>query len=128
MNGMRLSPAEKAIFDVLDATADHHDMNATHTDIQLLARAVAHTARDVARDQHPQPPDGITPPDVLLLRLVADGLNDTEIGYLLGITPSAARSRVSRLQRRFGAASRVRLVALAFETGTLAGAPGEVAL
>jgi DNA-binding NarL/FixJ family response regulator len=125
---LKLSPAETRIYDVLNETADHHDMPLTHTHLQLQARALGHAARDVARGQHPQPPDGITPPDVLLLRLVADGLNDTEIGYLLGITPSAARSRVSRLQRRFGAASRVRLVALAFETGTLAGAPGEVAL
>lgn len=53
----------------------------------------------------------------LIIRLIADGLTDHEIGRRLGITESTVRGLVLRIRAQYRAASRAHLVALAMRAG-----------
>jgi len=69
-----------------------------------------------------RPPD-TTPLDALterereVLRLVAQGLTNTEIAAALHLSPLTAKTHVSRIIAKLGARDRVHLVVVAYETG-----------
>ncbi len=55
----------------------------------------------------------------LIVRLVADGLTDREIGRRLAIAESTVRGLVVRIRAQYGATNRAHLVALAMRAGDL---------
>ncbi len=73
------------------------------------------------RSAEPPPPTGA--PDCLserergVLRLVARGLNNTEIAETLGLSPLTAKTHVSRIMGKLGARDRAQLVIVAYESG-----------
>jgi DNA-binding NarL/FixJ family response regulator len=52
-----------------------------------------------------------------VLTLLARGLNNTEIGEALGLSPLTAKTHVSRIMGKVGARDRAQLVILAYESG-----------
>ncbi|MFI9149572.1 response regulator [Streptomyces sp. NPDC053367] len=59
-----------------------------------------------------------------VLTLVARGLNNTEIGEALGLSPLTAKTHVSRIMGKLGARDRAQLVIVAYESGLVT--PGTV--
>jgi DNA-binding CsgD family transcriptional regulator len=59
-----------------------------------------------------------------LVRLVADGLGNDEIGVALGIGSKAVETHLSRIFERFGVSSRAELAARAVREGWLDVPPG----
>lgn len=54
-----------------------------------------------------------------VLRLVADGLSNAEIGTVIHVAPSTAKARVSRVLTKLGARTRAEAVAIAARSGAL---------
>lgn len=52
-----------------------------------------------------------------MLRLVAEGLTNDEIGARLYLSPLTAKTHVSRIMQKLSARDRVRLVIVAYESG-----------
>jgi DNA-binding NarL/FixJ family response regulator len=71
-------------------------------------------------------PAGVTDREREVLRLVAEGLSNNEIGARLHITPGTAKTHVGHLLTKLGARDRVHLVIFAFRTG-LAGRDQSIA-
>lgn len=59
----------------------------------------------------------LTEREVEVLRLVAEGLTNDEIGARLHLSPLTAKTHVSRIMQKLHARDRVRLVVLAYESG-----------
>ncbi len=59
-----------------------------------------------------------------VLTLVARGLNNTEIGEALGLSPLTAKTHVSRIMGKLGARDRAQLVIVAYESGLVS--PGSM--
>lgn len=55
--------------------------------------------------------------DLELLKLVSQGLSNTEIAEQLGLSPATVKSYISRLLSRLGARDRAQLVILAYKNG-----------
>lgn len=55
--------------------------------------------------------------DLELLKLVSQGLSNTEIAERLGLSPATVKSYISRLLSRLGARDRAQLVILAYKNG-----------
>jgi DNA-binding NarL/FixJ family response regulator len=64
--------------------------------------------------------EALTDRERQVLRHVAEGLTNAEIGTRLHITPGTAKTHVARLLMKLGARDRVQLVILAFRTGLVA--------
>lgn len=62
----------------------------------------------------------LTGREVDVLRLVAQGLTNDEIGARLFLSPLTAKTHVSRIMQKLHARDRVRLVVLAYESGLVA--------
>lgn len=62
----------------------------------------------------------LTEREVDVLRLVAEGLTNEEIGARLHLSPLTAKTHVSRIMQKLHARDRVRLVVLAYESGIVA--------
>lgn len=62
----------------------------------------------------------LTEREVDVLRLVAQGLTNDEIGARLFLSPLTAKTHVSRIMQKVHARDRVRLVVLAYESGLVA--------
>ncbi|MFG2134334.1 response regulator [Streptomyces sp. NPDC048751] len=82
------------------------------------------TARLIARflRSHTTPcadggPEGLSEREREVLTLVARGLNNTEIGETLSLSPLTAKTHVSRIMGKLGARDRAQLVVLAYESG-----------
>lgn len=54
-----------------------------------------------------------------VLTLVGRGLNNTEIGEALGLSPLTAKTHVSRIMGKLGARDRAQLVIVAYESGVV---------
>ncbi|GAA3882883.1 hypothetical protein GCM10023084_39710 [Streptomyces lacrimifluminis] len=52
-----------------------------------------------------------------MLRLVARGLNNTEIAETRGLSPLTAKTYVSRIMGKLGVRDRAQLVIVAYESG-----------
>ncbi|MGK3953108.1 response regulator [Microbacterium sp. I2] len=61
--------------------------------------------------------DALTERETDVLRLVAEGLTNEEIGARLHLSPLTAKTHVSRIMQKLHARDRVRLVILAYEAG-----------
>ena len=91
----------------------------------LLAPAV--TRRLISEFTRPRPkPDGapstvalvsLTPRETQVLRLVAEGLSNTEIAARLVVTEETVKTHVSRMLSKLGLRDRTQAVVTAYETG-----------
>ncbi|MEW2081188.1 response regulator transcription factor [Streptomyces sp. NPDC005283] len=68
-------------------------------------------------------PDGLSERERQVLALVARGLNNSEIGEALGLSPLTAKTHVSRIMGKLGARDRAQLVIVAYESGLVV--PGD---
>ncbi|NUS79446.1 MAG: response regulator transcription factor, partial [Streptomyces sp.] len=69
-------------------------------------------------------PDSLSEREREVLTLVGRGLNNTEIGDALGLSPLTAKTHVSRIMGKLGARDRAQLVIVAYESGMVT--PGGV--
>lgn len=67
----------------------------------------------------------LSPPELLVLTLLAAGMTDRAIAGRLGVSAVAASKQVARLRRRYGAASRTELAVAALEAGDLKRGPAD---
>ena len=58
-----------------------------------------------------------------VLRLVARGLSNQEIGDELFVSPATAKTHVSRLLMKLAARDRAQLIVIAYETGLVEARP-----
>ncbi|TNC20200.1 response regulator [Amycolatopsis alkalitolerans] len=65
----------------------------------------------------PQAPDDLTPREREVVTLVARGLSNDGIAEHMVISPTTAKTHVSRAMRKLGARDRAQLVVHAYETG-----------
>lgn len=61
----------------------------------------------------------LTDREVAVLRLVADGLTNVEIGSRLGIAPLSVKSHLARIGRKLGTGDRTQMVAAAMRSDVL---------
>jgi DNA-binding NarL/FixJ family response regulator len=102
-----------------------------HSHAPLLAeiRKLARVARLDLNDEQPQAdrthkpvpaPYGLTPREVTVLQLVADGLTNTQIGRRLFISESTASVHVTNILRKLSVTNRAQAAVLAQRAGLLA--------
>jgi two-component system, NarL family, response regulator NreC len=86
-----------------------------------LPPAMAEHARSTAQQPGvPQAlPDDLTPAEIEMLRLIAQGQTNVQIAQALGLSPAAAECVRSELARKLGIHSRTALVVYAREHGLL---------
>ena len=81
----------------------------------------------VQRPSTERPPgkdfERLTEREVEVLRLVARGLSNQEIGDELFVSPATAKTHVSRLLMKLAARDRAQLIVLAYETGLVEARP-----
>jgi DNA-binding NarL/FixJ family response regulator len=91
----------------------------------LLAPSVTRTliqefTRQAPRQVRPHPRlDQLTDREREVVVLVAEGLNNDEIGQRLVVSPATARTHVSRAMVKLGARDRAQLVVFAYQSGLL---------
>jgi DNA-binding CsgD family transcriptional regulator/tetratricopeptide (TPR) repeat protein len=83
--------------------------------LSLVAAKVAELARTV--DPTPGAPDGLTGREVDIIRLVAEGLSNREIGARLVISEHTAANHVRNILRKTGCANRTEAAAYAHRRG-----------
>lgn len=94
----------------------------------LLSPSVTRILLDRASSGLRQAPDPrlletLTEREAEVLRLVAEGLTNDEIGARLHLSPLTAKTHVSRIMQKLSARDRVRLVIIAYESGLVGSAP-----
>jgi DNA-binding NarL/FixJ family response regulator len=72
-----------------------------------------------ARPRRREGPAGLTPREVEVLRLLALGLSNREIGARLVITPKTAGNHIEHIYSKIGASSRVGASLFAMQNGLL---------
>ncbi len=65
----------------------------------------------------PELPDGLTPREAEVLRLIAEGLTNAEIAERLVVSPATVKSHVNHLFAKIGARDRAQAVVYAFANG-----------
>ncbi|MGH9005846.1 MAG: response regulator transcription factor, partial [Acidimicrobiia bacterium] len=65
-------------------------------------------------------PDGLSAREVEVLRLVADGQSNRDVGETLGLSPLTVKSHLARIGRKLGSGDRAEMVALALRAGIFA--------
>jgi len=68
----------------------------------------------------PQAPDGLSPRELQILRLVAKGLSNREIGERLVVSEHTAANHVRSILRKTGCANRTEAAAYAYSRGLTA--------
>lgn len=97
----------------------------------LLAPAVTRrlitefASRPEVRRAHPQELEALTEREREVLSLVAQGLSNDEIAKHLFISPTTAKTHVSRVMMKLMARDRAQLVVIAYEAGLVVPGPGE---
>ena len=93
----------------------------------LLSPAVtSRVIKQFARIRRPQPPkelDDLTARERDILRLVAGGLSNAEIGEQLYISETTVKTHVTHIFQKLGLRDRVQAVVLAYQTGLFEGEP-----
>lgn len=74
-----------------------------------------------ARTRWPAPLDRLSPTEIRMLTLVAQGRTNPEIGHELGVAEKTVRNRVSMMLATLGVADRLQAALLARELGLLEG-------
>jgi DNA-binding NarL/FixJ family response regulator len=87
----------------------------------LAARLLAEEAQGAAAPPAPPPADALTARELEVLRLVARGRSNDEIGAALHLTRNTVKTHVARLLRKLDAADRAQAVARAAARGLLGG-------
>lgn len=67
----------------------------------------------------PQRGAPLTERQIEILRLIAQGLTNEQIGSRLTISPDTVRTHIRRSMRQLGAVSRAQMVAIGYEEGIL---------
>lgn len=89
-----------------------------------LRDAVAELARRSrislpGNDHAPEPATSLTPRELAVLRLVASGLTNKQVGEQLYISQKTASVHLSRAMAKLGAANRTEVVSIAYDRGLL---------
>ncbi|MEU3401115.1 response regulator transcription factor [Streptomyces filamentosus] len=86
---------------------------------RLLTRLIsAHVTAPVRRTPPPPPAaDGLTPREREVWRLIADGLDNTEMAGRLGVSPSTVKNHITALFAKLRVRDRAQAVIAAYETG-----------
>jgi DNA-binding CsgD family transcriptional regulator len=110
----------------LDRSLDHEDL-AKAADLRARARQVAES-KGLLRQLHrldeqtrlrSDRPSGLTPREVAVLRLVAEGLSNREIAEQLFISENTAANHVRRILIKTGSPNRTRAAVYAAQNGLL---------
>jgi len=92
---------------VLDPAIQRHIVSALESGTQVEERA----------DSQPELPDGLTPREVEVLALIADGLTNAEIAQRLVVSPTTVKSHVNHLFGKAGLRDRAQAVRYAYAHG-----------
>jgi len=91
----------------------------------LLSPAITkRVIRQFTRIHRPAPPkelDELTAREKDILRLIAEGLSNTEIGQRLYISETTVKTHVTHILQKLGLRDRVQAVVLAYQTGIFEG-------
>jgi DNA-binding NarL/FixJ family response regulator len=92
-----------------------------HVETRELIEAVraAANGRLVFERRHDAPPPALTPREAAVLRLVADGRTNEEVGVALGVTSKTVEAHLGRIFERTGVQSRTELATRAIREGWL---------
>jgi DNA-binding NarL/FixJ family response regulator len=94
----------------------------------LLSPAITHRViSQFARIRRPAPPselEELTSREMEVLRLIARGLSNAEIGEQLFITDTTVKTHVTHVFQKLNLRDRVQAVVFAYETGIVDGGPG----
>ena len=85
----------------------------------LEAVRAAADGRLVFERRHDAPPPALTPREAEVLRLVADGRTNEEVGVALGVTSKTVEAHLGRIFERTGVQSRTELATRAIREGWL---------
>jgi DNA-binding NarL/FixJ family response regulator len=96
----------------IDPAVQHH-----------LVKAIARTAPlQWTPPDESRLPDGLTPREATVLRLIAEGLSNAEIAQRLVVTETTVKSHINHLYGKTGARDRAQAVAYAYRHGLAPGA------
>jgi DNA-binding NarL/FixJ family response regulator len=90
---------------LIDPAVQHH-----------LVEAIS-TTPPPAEPAEAQQPDGLTPREAEVLRLIAEGLSNVEIAGRLVVSEATVKSHINRLLSKIGARDRAQAVGYAFRHG-----------
>jgi DNA-binding NarL/FixJ family response regulator len=97
---------------LIDPAVQHH-----------LVKAIARTAPlQWTPPDESRLPDGLTPREATVLRLIAEGLSNAEIAQRLIVTETTVKSHINHLYGKTGARDRAQAVAYAYRHGLAPGA------
>lgn len=88
-------------------------------DVERMQSAVS---PEGGRESHTPPPEGLTPREVMTLRLLAEGASTSTIGTRLGISATTVRTHVQHVLGKLGVHSRLKAVAWAARKGLFSAA------
>ncbi|WP_326833717.1 response regulator transcription factor [Amycolatopsis rhabdoformis] len=92
---------------VIDPAVQHHLVDALASGVPRVASSSA--------------PDGLTPREVDVLTLIADGLSNTEIAQRLFVADATVKSHINRILGKIGARDRAQAVGYAYRHGLTSG-------
>ncbi|TQS40674.1 response regulator [Cryptosporangium phraense] len=86
-------------------------------DPEVTRRLVGRYAARIRPPEGRGPTDVLTPRELEVLRLIADGLSNREIAVALQVSPETVKTFVSRILTKLGLRDRVQAVVYAYRTG-----------
>jgi two-component system, NarL family, response regulator LiaR len=122
---------EKVVQSALKAGAIGYLLKDVSADVLAQAIRAAHSGRATlspeaaqvlvhAANQPPAPGHDLTERERVVLALMVEGLNNTQIAARLVVSPSTIKTHVSNILSKLGVASRSEAVALALRSGLVA--------
>src|SRR5262249_7585323 len=92
-------------------------IHAANRGLVLLDPEVAEAFGNVPRPESAAIPEQLTPREVEVLRLLAEGLGNKEISFRLGVSEHTAKFHISSILAKLGAASRTEAVTIGIRMG-----------